>query len=238
MSLAIEQHTPSKAKMITRSKARAMRQAQHNIKSQNARPTHASLEHPCRRIDEIVPQSHQPDQVLASSHDQVQLQQAELEAALIAAITQMAAEQNQAVMPGATTNQRLIDEPFFDAAALEHLATVRARLDLMRTSCKIAWEYFRVTTMACQASTVVQQRVMLISSCLVLKSRGHWLGVWPGIVAVSLLVTLLHLLNVLCVRRIWRPESLAERVATSAALFLTVGGFLKEKLEWLLILQF
>lgn len=215
-----------------------MRQAQNNIKSRNAMPTHSSLPRPCLRIDGIVPQAHQPDQVLAGSDDQMHLQQAEMEAALIAAITQMAAEQNQAVMAGATTNQRLIDEPLFDAAALEHLATVRARLDLMRTSGQIAWDYFRITTMACQASAFVQQRVMLISSCFVSKSLSHWLGVWPGIVAVALLVMLLHLFNVLCVRRIWRPESLAERVATSAALFRIVGGFLKEKLEWLLILQF
>lgn len=201
-------------------------------------PTHASLQHPCLRIDRIVPQAHQPDQVLASSHDQAQLQQAEMEAALIAAIAQMAAEQDQAVMAGATTNQRPIDEPLLNAAALEHLATVRARLDLMRTSCEIAWEYFRIVATACQASTMVQQKVMLVSSYFVSKSLGRWLGVWPGIVAVALLVTLLHLFNVLCVRRIWRPESLAGRVTASAAIFLTVGGFLEEKLEWLLILQF
>ena len=215
-----------------------MRQAQKNIESQTAMPTHASLQHPCLRIDRIVPQAHQPDQVLASSHDQAQLQQAEMEAALIAAIAQMAAEQDQAVMAGATINQRFIDESLFDAAALEHLATVRARLDLMRTSGQIAWDYFRIITMACQASAFVQQRVMLISSCFVSGSLGRWLGVWPGIITVALLVMLMHLFNVLCVRRIWRPKSLAERVATSAALFLTVGGFLKEKLEWLLILQF
>jgi hypothetical protein len=92
----------------------------------------------------------------------MQLQQAEMEAALVAAITQMAAEQNETVMAGTTTTQQPIDEPLFDVAALEHLATVRARLDLMRTSCRIAWEYFRVITMACQASTIVQQRAMLI----------------------------------------------------------------------------
>lgn len=219
--------------MITRSKARAMRQSQNNIKSQNARPTHASLQHPCLRIDGIVPQAHHQDQILASSRDQVQIQQAEMEAALIAAITWMAAEQD-----GATTNQQLFNEPLFDVVALEHLATVRARLDLMRTSGRIAWDYFRITTMACQASAFVQQRVMMISSCFVSRSLGRWLGVWPGIIAVALLVMLLHLFNVLCVRRTWRPKSLAERVATSATLFLTVGGFLKEKFEWLLILQF
>lgn len=224
--------------MITRSKARAMRQAQNKIKSRNAMPTHASLQQPCLRIDGIVLQADQPDQVLAGSRDQIPPTHVEMEAALIAAITQMAAEQNQAVMPRATTDQGPIDESLFDAAALEHLATVRARLDLMRTSGQIAWDYFRIITMACQASAFVQRRVMLISSCFVSKSLGHWLGVWPGIVAVALLVMLLHLFNVLCVRRISRPESLAERVATSAALFLIVGGFLKEKLEWLLILQF
>ena len=224
--------------MITRSKSRALRRAQNEIKSQNATPTHASLQHPCLRIGGIDPQAHQPGEVVAGNHDRVELQQTGMEAALIAAITQMAAEQNETVMAGATTTQRPIDELLFDAAALEHLATVRARLDLMRTSCKIAWEYFRVITMACQASTFVQQRVMLISSSFVSTSLSRWLGVWPGLIAVALLVMLLHLFNVLCVRRIWTRESLAGRVTASAAIFLAVGGLLKEKLEWLLILQF
>ncbi|GAB7322989.1 hypothetical protein MBLNU13_g05519t1 [Cladosporium sp. NU13] len=100
-----------------------------------------------------------------------------MEAALTAAIAQMAIEHNQAVMAGATTNQRSVHKQLFNAAALEHLATFRARLDLMQTSCKIAWEYFRIITMACQSSTIVHQRAMLMSSYLVSKSLGRWLGI-------------------------------------------------------------
>jgi hypothetical protein len=203
--------------MITRSKARAIKKAQDEAKSRQATPTHAPLQPPSMRVDGVVQQAHQPDQVLAGSHDQIQIQQAEMEAALLAAIAQIAAEQNQAVLPGATTNQRPVDTTLFEGAALEHLAIARARLDLMQTSCKIAWQYFRVTTMACQAITVIQQKLTLVSFNLFPEILSRRLGACSGIVAVVLLAFLLHLFNVLCVCRIWTPESLAERAAASAA---------------------
>jgi hypothetical protein len=107
----------------------------------------------------------------------------------------------------------------------------------MRTSCKIAWDYFRIVLMACQASAVVHQKIMLISPYFATAELSSLFGLWLDIVAAALLVMLLHLFNVLCARRIWARESLAERIAASAALFLAVGEFLKENLEWALIVQ-
>jgi len=224
--------------MITRSKARAIKKAQEEAKSQQATPIHAPSQQHFSFIDEIVQQAHQPEQVPPNSHDQIQLQQAEMEAALLAAIAQIAAEQNQAVLPGVTTDQRPIDGTNLEAAALEHLATVRARLGLLRTSSKIAWQYFRVATMVCQASALVQQKFTLISSYLLPKALSLRLGACPGIVAIALLALLLHLFNVLCVRRVWTQESLAERVVASAAVFMIVGEFLEMSLDRMMNLQF
>ena len=149
--------------MITRSKARAIQQAQNENKSQRATPTQPPLQQPSQRIDRNVQPAHRPDQVLASSHDQTQLQHADIEVAPLAAINQMVAEQNQASLARATIEPRPVDGTLFGEEAFEHMATVRARLHLVQTSCKIAWIYFRIATMACQASVVVQQTIMLIS---------------------------------------------------------------------------
>ena len=92
--------------------------------------------------------------------------------------------------------------------------------------------------MAYQASAVVQQKVTLISSYFLSKSLSHWLGVCPGFVAIALLVLVLHLFNILCVRRVWTRETLAERVAASATFFTVVGEFLETSLEWILDFQF
>ena len=105
-------------------------------------------------------------------------------------------------------------------------------------SCKIAWEYFRIITMACQARTIVQQRVMLLPSYFASKSLSRWLGAWPVIFGIAPLVMLFYLFNVLCVRRVWTQESLAQRVTASAAFLLVVEEFLEEKLEWMLVFQF
>lgn len=223
--------------MITRSKARAVKKAQDEAKSRQPTQTYAPLQQPSPRVYRDFRQELQPNQVIASSQDQAQVQHAEIEAALLAAIAQMAAHQNQTGPAGATINQNPFDGTPFEAAALEQLATVRARFDLMRTSCKIAWDYFRIVLMACQASAVVQQKITLISPYFATTELGIMVGLWLDIVAVALLVMLLHLFNVLCVRRMWAQESLAERVAASAAFFLAVGGFLKESLEWVLIVQ-
>lgn len=214
-----------------------MKKAQEDAKLRQATPTHAPPQTRFPRSDGIVQQARQPEQVLAGNHDQIQLQQAEMEAALLAAIAQMAAEQSHGVLAGATDNQQPIDGTLFEAAALEYLATVRARLDLMRTSSKIAWEYFRVTIMACQGSTIAQQKLTLILSYLLPKTLSLRLGACPGIVAIAILALLLHLFNVLCVRRVWTRESLAERVAASAARFMMVGETLEMILDWMLTLQ-
>jgi hypothetical protein len=224
--------------MITRSKARAIKKAQDEAKLRQATPTHAPPQQPSSRVDGIVQQARQPEQVLAGNHDQIQLQQAEMEAALLAAIAQIAAEQNSNVLAGAANNQRPVDGTLFEAATLEHLATVRARLDLMRTSSKIACQYLRVTIMVCQASAVAQQKLILTSSHLLPKALSSRLGACPDIVAIALLALLLHLFNVLCVSRVWTRESLAERVAASAAVFMIVGEFLETKLDWMFNLQF
>jgi hypothetical protein len=223
--------------MITRSKARAIKKAQDELKSRQPTQTHAPLQQPPSRVIRDVHQERQPNQVIASSHHQVQVQHADIEAALLEAIAQMAADQNQAGPAGAPLNQNIFDETPFDAAALENQATVRARFDLMRTSCKIAWDYFRILLMACQASAVVHQKIMLISPYFATVELSRLFGLWLDIVAVALLVMLLHLFNVLCARRIWARESLAERIAASAAFFLAVGEFLKENLEWALIVR-
>ena len=223
--------------MITRSKARAIKKAQDEAKLRQATQTHTPLQQPSPRVYRNFRRERNTNQVISGSRDQAQLQQEEIEAALLAAIAQMAVDQNQDVPAGATINQNLFDETPFEAAALEQLATVRARFDLMRTSCKIAWDYFRIVLMACQASAVVQQKIMLISPYFATTGLSILFGLWLDIVAVALFVVLLHLFNVLCVRRMWAQESLAERVAASATFFLAVGGFLREKLEWMLIVQ-
>jgi len=143
----------------------------------------------------------------------------------------------RAGLPGATADQRPTDGAIFEAEAIEHQATVTARLDLMRTSCKIAWQYFRVTIMVCQASAVVQQKLTLTSSYLLSEPLSRRFGAFSGIVAITLLVLLLHLFNVLCVRRVWTRESLTERVAASAALFVIFEEFLETSLDWMFNLQ-
>ena len=224
--------------MITRSKARAVKKAQDEAKSRQPTQTPAPLQQPSPRVYRNIRPERRPDQVIAGSHEQVQLQRAEIEAALLAAIAQMAAGQSLDVQAGAAIDQQPFDATIFEAAALEHLATVRARLDLMRTSCRIALDYFRIATMAYQASAVVQQKLTLVSSYFLLNPFSRWLGACPSFVAIALLVLLLHLFNVLCVRRVWTRESLAERVAASAAFVTVVGEFLESSLEWILDLQF
>jgi hypothetical protein len=180
--------------MITRSKARANRQAQNEIESRKTTSTRTTLRRPSSRTDEVIPRAHQPDDILAGNHGQIRDKYAELEAA-----NQMAAEQDPVVLAEAT-NQRPVNEVVFDEAMLESLATIKARLDLTHTSCKIAWVYFRITTMACQASIEFQQKFASLSSFLPVNQLGCWLGAWPGTVALALLVLLLHLFNVLCLR--------------------------------------
>jgi len=223
--------------MITRSKTRAIQQAQNEIRSRRATSTRTPLQQPLPRVDEAVPQARRPNIIFADGHGQIQNEPAELEAALLETINQVAAGQGQADLAGAPVNQQPINEAVFDAAALERLATAIARLNLMRTSCKIAWVYFRIATMACQASVGFQQKFASFMSFLPMSELGSWLGAWPGTIALALFVLALHLFNVLCVRRILTQESLANRVDASAAIFLGVGSFLKEKLEWMLILQ-
>jgi hypothetical protein len=219
--------------MITRSKARAIKQAQEEAKLRQATPTQTALPQPSSRVCRNVRLERQLDQVLTGDNDQMQLQPAEIAAALLADIANMATEENQAAAAGATINQRPIDGSLFNAAGLEHLATTRARHDLMRTSGKILWDYFRITTLACQASAIVRQIIRSIPSYFVAKQLSPWLGLWLGIFAIALLALLLHLFNVLFVRRIWTWESLAKRVAASAAVFFVVGEFLETNLEWM-----
>jgi len=223
--------------MVTRSKTRAIQQAQNRIRSQRETSTRTSLQQPLPRVDEVVPQAHRPNIIFAGGHGQIQNEPAELEAALLAAINQVAADQDQADLAEAPADQKPVNEAVFDAAALERLVTAIARLNLMRTSCKIAWVYFRIATMACQASVGFQQTFASFMSFLPMSQLGSWLGAWPGTIALALVVLLLHLFNILCVRRSLTQESLAERVNASAAIFLGAGSFLKEKLEWMLLLQ-
>lgn len=203
--------------MITRSKTRATRQAQHETKTRRAAATHAPVQQPCSRVTRVVPQARQPRHIPTGSNGQVQHQQAELEAALPVAIDQTAEDHDQAILAEAAVDQYPVDGVVFDAAPR---ATFRARLDLMLTSCKIAGEFFQIAAMACQTSARVQQEITSISSFITSGKFGVWLGVWPGIVAFALFVLLLHLFNVLFVRRMLTQESLAERVTASAALFL------------------
>jgi hypothetical protein len=218
--------------MITRSKARAIKQAQEEAKLRQATPTQTALPQPSSRVCRNVRLERQLDQVLTGDNDQMQLQPAEIAAALLADIANMATEENQAAAAGATINQRPIDGSLFNAAGLEHLATTRARHDLTRTSGKILWDYFRITALACQASAIVRQIIRSIPPYFVAKQLSPRLGLWLGIFAIALLALLLHLFNVLFVRRRTR-ESLAKRVAASAVVFLVVGEFLETNLEWM-----
>lgn len=230
-----EQHintlSPTTAEMITRSKAKAIKQAQGEAKLRQATPTHTSLHQPSSRVYRDVRSERQSDQALAGSNDQMDLQPAEIAAALLAAIVQMGANENRAAAAGATINQRPIDGTPFNAAGLDHLAIARARHDLMRTCGKIAGDYFRITAMACQASAIVRQIIRSIPSYFVTKELSPWLGLWLGIAAIVLIALLLHLFNTLCVRRIWTRESLAERVAASAAVSLIVAEILETSIE-------
>jgi hypothetical protein len=150
----------------------------------------------------------------------------------------MATDENQAALAGATITQQPTDGALFEAAMLEHLATARARLDLMQSSCRIAWEYFMFTTMACRATIVVQQKLALLSSHLLPKALSHGFGACAGMVAIALLAVLLHLFNVLCVRRVWTRDPLVERVAASAADLKVVREFLEASLGWMMIYNF
>lgn len=222
--------------MITRSKARAMK-ARGETRAAKEIPTTIPVQHPSSHVPHGFPQARQSAQVLNSRNDQSQYQPGDVEAALLAAFNQMAADQDQDVLAGAGAGQHPIDEAVFDPAALEHLATIAARLDLLRTSCKIAGQFFQVAVMACQASVGVQQKISSFSSYVVEEQLGIWLGIWPGVIAVTFFFVLLHLFNVMFVRRFGTRESLAERVTASAAMFLAVGAALKNRLEWMLVLR-
>ena len=92
--------------MITRSKARVIRQAENKLKPRNATPTQASFQQQPSRVDAVATHATQMDQVLADNHDQTQLSYAEIEAALLTAIAQMGAHENQAGLAGTTNNQQ------------------------------------------------------------------------------------------------------------------------------------
>lgn len=241
MSVAIEQHintlSPTTAEMITRSKARAIKQAQEEAKLRQPTPTHASLHQPSSRVYRNVQPERQSYQILTDSDDQMELQPAEVAAALLAAIVRMGANENQAAAAGTTINQRSINGTTSNALGLERLASTRARHDLVRTSGKIAWDYFRITTMACQASAIVRQIIRSIPSHFVTKELSPWLGLWLGIAAIALIALLLHLFNTLCVRRVWTRESLAERAAASAAVSLIVAEILETSIERFSVIQ-
>jgi hypothetical protein len=158
------------------------------------------------------------------------LQSAEIAAALLAAIAQMRADENQAAL-GATNNQLPVTGTLFNPPEIKHLATVRARHDLMRTSDNIAWPT------SASPQWLVKQALSFGRS----SGRFHptiyqinsFFGSGYGwvIVAIVLLALLLHLFNVLGVRRIWTRESLATIIAASAAVFLIVGVFMEMSLE-------
>jgi hypothetical protein len=54
---------------------------------------------------------------------------------------------------------------------------------------------------------------------------------------VAVLVVLLHLFDVLCVRRVLTWASMGERVTASAAIFLGIAERLRERLGWMLLFQ-
>jgi hypothetical protein len=114
----------------------------------------------------------------------------------------MAANPNQT---GAGVGQRPINEAAFDAAAVETQATIAACLDLLRTSCKITMQLLRITLMACQVSNTVHRKVASISTYITAKEQSFW----PGLFAVVVFVVLLHLFDVLCVRRVLTRASIA-----------------------------
>ena len=190
----------SSSRMITRSRARAIQQAQNGADPHTATTTRTPPRTP--RMGGVRQQIRRPIPTLAGNNGHIQQPRAEVDAALLAAVNHVAAEQDQANLAEATANEQPINEPLFDAAMLERLVTLKARLDLMRTSCKTAWVYFRITTMACQASIGFQQKFASTSSFLPFDQVGCRFGAWPGTVASALLVLLLHLFNVLCLRRI------------------------------------
>jgi hypothetical protein len=209
--------------MITRSKAKALK-AQAELNAPKKAPTSG--------IHTGTLQSRQPSQLHASRLDQNQQQQqnAELEAALLAAAIQMARNSNQI---GARVDQDPNIDPAFDAAALETQATIAACLDLMRTSCKIAVQVLTITLMACQASNAVHRKVASVSSYITASEHSFW----PGLFAVTIFVVSLHLFDVLCVRPVLTRASMGERVTASAAIFLGAGERLRERLRWMLIVQ-
>jgi hypothetical protein len=220
----------SRAEMITRSKAKAM-EAQAKLNAPKRVPTLAPAQQPSAHVPAEIPQTRQPDQLRTSRRDHDQQQQhAELEAALLAAVMQMAVNPNRTE---AQAGQQPINETAFYATAPRNQATTAACLDLMRTSGKITVQFLRVTLMACQVSNTVHQKVASISSYITAKEQSFW----PGLFAVAVLVVLLHLFDVLCVRRVLTRASMGERITASAAIFLGIAERLRERLGWMLLFQ-
>jgi hypothetical protein len=140
--------------MITRSKAKAM-EAQAKLNAPKRVPTLAPAQQPSAHVPAEIPQTRQPDQLRTSRRDHDQQQQhAELEAALLAAVMQMAVNPNQTE---AQAGQQPINETAFYATAPRNQATTAACLDLMRTSGKITVQFLRVTLMACQAILFIRR---------------------------------------------------------------------------------
>jgi hypothetical protein len=215
--------------MITRSKSKALK-AQAKLNAPKRAPANAPAQQPTSGFRTGMPQARQTSQLRTSHHDQGQQQHAELEAALLAAAIQMAVNPNQT---GAEADRRPINAAAFDATTLRNQAIIAACLDLMCTSCKIAVQFLRITLMACQVSNAVHRKVASASTYITAKEQSFW----PGLFALAVSVVLLHLFDVLCVRRILTRAFMGERVTASAAVFLDIAERFRERLGWLLLLQ-
>lgn len=117
-----------RAKMITRSKARAMK-ARGDTKAVKETPTHTPARQPSSRILNRNQQAHRSAQDLNSRVDQSQDQHFEMKAILLAALNQSAADHDENVFAEARAGQHTIDEAVFDPATLEQLAIVAAHPD-------------------------------------------------------------------------------------------------------------
>jgi hypothetical protein len=70
------------------------------------------------------------------------------------------------------------------------------------------------------------KKIASVSNSITAKEQSFW----PGLLAIAVFVVLLHMFDVLCVRRVLTRASIGERVTASEAIFLGIAKRLKGRL--------